>query len=161
MIDLDALEALAKAATPGPWRRGYSSGRCVVDHNNGRGGGHDRGQCDHRYVGWIDDEHHISRDPGYEAVGAPYILRQDVCGNFDYEEGGVIEPKDAVFIAAADPSTVLALIARLRAAELVCLAVLGVVDVTTGAVEPDWAGNENWQDVKTALRAYLASKASR
>lgn len=121
MIDLDALERLAKVTDSRRWDFIHGPGESVVI------AGHRQVIAACRY-----DE-----QPAAQAWNC------------------------AQYIAAANPTTVLALIARLRAAELVCLAMLGVVDLTMGAVEPDWAGNENWQDVKAALRAYLASKASR
>ena len=69
-IDLDALEELAKAATPGPWRANRSTAY------------------------------------GYAVVETP-----------DVEVAAELDAGDAAFIAAADPSTVLALIARVREAE--------------------------------------------
>lgn len=81
MTDLDELEALAKAATPGPWN--------------------DRGTS-------IDD---FGRE--YEASLS-----------FEWTPNGIGDPglndnflNDAAFIAAANPTTLLALIARVRAAE--------------------------------------------
>lgn len=40
---------------------------------------------------WFDDYHTISTENG----------RTEVCGNYDYEEGGVVYENDAPFIAAA------------------------------------------------------------
>lgn len=108
--DLDALEALAKAATPGPW-----------DATEG--------------------------DSGPE-VHAGEILRHEI--DFLLREGGHDQGRsDARFIAAADPSTILALIAELRQ-------------------EREWAGslldkageiaqqNRNLVEVRLALEAALS-----
>jgi hypothetical protein len=79
-IDLDKLEALAKAATPGPWR--LSEKEIIV---------------------YSADEQH-----GYNV--------HDMKGG---GHEGMLEnhKKDAAFIAAANPSAVLALIARVRELE--------------------------------------------
>ena len=71
-VDLDALEALAKAATPGPWTH-YET---------------------------MQADNHVT-------AGGGILTGTHVCGP-------TYEKKNAAFIATADPSTVLALIAELR-----------------------------------------------
>jgi hypothetical protein len=85
--DLDRLETLAKAATAGPWRRGYTWDK------------------DNTYMDGGSAEHLICQD---REAGV------EVCGNFDAEMGGVVEIVDAEYIAAASPDVVLRLIARIR-----------------------------------------------
>lgn len=87
VIDLDALETLAQEATPGPW------------NYDPEDGGVDR----------------LEDDEG-EIVVAGWVI-----GTF-WPHGGptrqlLLEPADAEFIAAANPATVLALIADLRRAQ--------------------------------------------
>lgn len=74
-VDLDALEALAKAATPGPWAH-YET---------------------------MQADNHVTA----VTAGGGILTGTHVCGP-------TYEKKNAEFIAAADPSTVLALIAELR-----------------------------------------------
>lgn len=83
--DLDALEALAKAATPGPWvldNSGWSRPYSVPD----------------RIAGGISENDWTN-----------VIMPQDEQGG-----GSWSRDEDAEYIAAADPSTILALIAELR-----------------------------------------------
>lgn len=89
-VDLDALEALAKAATPGPWES------------------------------WNVDDETIEVRAGTALKGGrshrttDMIVEYDVYG-FDLDEPDFVRREaDADFIAATDPSTVLALIAELR-----------------------------------------------
>lgn len=90
-LDLDALCAKAQAATPGPWEvRPYT------------------GDSDPEYVGPIAGEE-ITTESG------DTVLTQLGCSCCDFGLEG--RPEDAAHIAAFDPPTVLALIARLRAAE--------------------------------------------
>ena len=74
MTDIDKLEALAKAATPGPWR----SESCGVD------------DC------WCEVVNCDAREEGVSGSGA-------------------LSKCDARYIAEANPATVLALIAEVRA----------------------------------------------
>lgn len=76
-LDLDALEATARAATPGPW-----------------------------FARGLDDEPTVNHEFDTEGHGPGY-------GAHVYPD----KPEDAVFIAAFDPPTVLALIERVREAE--------------------------------------------
>lgn len=82
MIDLDALEKLAREATPGPWEIEYGTG---------------------------DDE------------GEVYGLRARLGERLIETDTGIYPPRrrDAAFIAAANPSTVLALVARVRELEAI------------------------------------------
>lgn len=107
-LDLAAIEARCNAATPGPWRVGYATGRCTLPHVHGVG------DCDYR-VSWWDEEqlHDITRDA---PVGAPYDDAVKVCGNYNVESGGVVHECDAAFIAHARED-IPALLARVRELE--------------------------------------------
>lgn len=120
-IDLAELERLAREATPGPWERG--------DHWHIQGS--DSCQCSERHGplveerqmninGTMMDAHvHRSEKPWWEH-GIYSEARQ---GGFpvnvvnDTQEYGLMADTDAEFIAATDPKTVLALLARVREAE--------------------------------------------
>ena len=86
-LDLGALEATAKAATPGPWR---------WDEDFGENG--DTGLA-------------LTNDARAEVVGA---YNWHCCS---FRDDPTVEDNDAEHIAAFDPPTVLALIAKLREAE--------------------------------------------
>lgn len=85
-LDLDALEATAKAATPGPWR---------WDEDFGENG--DTGLA-------------LTNDARAEVVGA---YNWHCCS---FRDDPTVEDNDAEHIAAFDPPTVLELIAKLREA---------------------------------------------
>jgi len=94
MIDLDEIERLARAATPGKW----SVRETVI---NGIGyGGH-----------WVETDHEdliqITGSGGARSFTHRVFDRQIHDDN----------EANAAYIAAANPATVLALVARLRAAE--------------------------------------------
>jgi len=99
--DLDALEAKAKAAMPGPWT-GY-----VMDHIAGCSvyGPHWRLAS----MEWYDEP--FPHDNGIEGDPRRYLGEPVPPPSHDETDA------TAAYIAAADPSTVLALIARVRAAE--------------------------------------------
>lgn len=87
MLDLDALERAAAAATPGPWQNAWK-----VDTHS---------------------EHMIwTLAPGYEGADADIVA----CTWFDGPRMSMLEA-DADFVCAANPAAILTLIARLRAAE--------------------------------------------
>ena len=112
MIDLDELQKLAEAATPGEWTIEKDYHRCylLVDEDCE----HKKSSLTERTVyrkseGDIEDAVlHVHES--YEA----HRISPDVAGNFDYEEGGIIKTADAEFIAAANPQVILELIERLR-----------------------------------------------
>lgn len=111
---LAELERLASAATPGPWRVGYPAFRCVLDH---AGEAHGRGKCRYSFEGWRDGEGQVSRDIGYGPESVSGDEAPVVAGTWDYECGGVREPADAAFIAAARTAVpeLVAEVRRLRA----------------------------------------------
>lgn len=94
--DLDALEAKARAATAGEWITGglWPSVSVIVCVDPGCGGA---GDC--------------PEPPAFEPVAMFHLAS-------DYEKPPPAQAQaDAAFVAAANPQTILALIARLRAAE--------------------------------------------
>ena len=88
--DLDRLEALARAATPGPWRRGADLRAVITDYRDENG----NSSADN-YVrgGWVKTIFRV-----HSAAWRP--IGQQV--------------SDLDFCAAANPSTVLRLIAECR-----------------------------------------------
>lgn len=110
MTAADRLRALAEAATPGPWVRGWWTGQaesnCECDRKGPLLG--KRPQNDYPGAGpyhfhesdFHEDEHQIS---GL----APSC--EEVAGNYDYEEGGIIKSADAAYIAALHPAVALAI----------------------------------------------------
>jgi hypothetical protein len=95
----EELRAALAGASPGPWRAGGPTFRCVLDH--GPGGRHGAGVCRYTFDGWADDYGEVSRDIGYTPESVSTDRPPVVAGTWDYEEGGVKEPADAAFIAAA------------------------------------------------------------
>lgn len=88
MIDLDKLEQLALAATPGPWLHRHDPGNPVG--------------CQH----------------GIKLPGEHGYWVADCLDNADRNTvGGHAGMRNAAYIAAANPAAVLELIRRLRAAE--------------------------------------------
>lgn len=87
-LDLDRLEALARAATPGPWKPtdGYEASQ----------------------AGRHDDDVSVLED----ASGDPVIEHVYYDGHHT-----IVRPRDVQFIAAANPAVILDLVERLRAAE--------------------------------------------
>lgn len=129
-LDLSKLEALAKAATGGPWYANRSDEcsvplcpLCEYDSDNPDREHHQENRWSVSRVkdapGWTTD----CALPGY-----------GICQH------------DAEYIAAADPTTVLALVARLRAAEELLADALSYVDV---------APFEGSLDVAERVRAFL------
>jgi hypothetical protein len=103
---LEELERLARQATSGKWRAGRPSGRCLLQHEHGHG------RCDYRltdYVGDVGVAVEVER-------GRPCAEALVVVQGTD-EEGECASAADSAYIAAADPATVLALIARIRELE--------------------------------------------
>jgi hypothetical protein len=93
--ELDRLAELSAAATPGPWRVGRPLFRCRLDHEHGPGG------CRYSFAGWSDDPTAVSQDAGHTTYSVAGGGPPPVCGQWDYDEGGVFDPVDAAFIAAA------------------------------------------------------------
>lgn len=119
MIDLDALEAAARAATPGEWgHSSYPSGTEFIQFG-------ERGP-NQSYRGA-----HITY---YDVVSLGLSERETRHGKW----------ADAEYISLANPATILALIARLRAAE----AALRLVDAQ---------GDEPSPKERAAMHAALAA----
>lgn len=111
--ELDELERLASKATPGPWRVGVPLFRCQNPaHKPAR---HVTAECVHRFLEWWDGGGEvISRDIGYTETSTKKDEPPVIAGMWDYELGGIQEPADAAFIAAANPDTVRALVAEVK-----------------------------------------------
>lgn len=130
-LDLDELERLAKAATPGPWEwmgnpighrvwlSTTHSGRiCVMGFKRwGPQGAQPVFQKDGRLV----DGKELFTFEVCDAVGMDAAKKDNACYRYDIE--GIDHP-DAAFIAAANPKTILALIARVRELEWIETALL-------------------------------------
>lgn len=104
--DVAELRRLAEAATPGPWSfeapvRSESHierelCRCSVGD-------------EYEFVSETADGHvHL-----WHESHIIYAGEKVVAGNYDYEDGGIIERRDRDYIAAANPATVLGLLDRL------------------------------------------------
>lgn len=100
-IDLDKIQRLAEAATPGPWRPGRPDMLTL-----GASGG---------YVKYIyaDDQrggfHHVTGDP------LPLVVGMGACdGSAVGDEAGEEALANAAFIAGTDPETTLAMVEELR-----------------------------------------------
>lgn len=90
MKPLDKLKELAKAATPGPWLKGSWGGRCRMDH------AHSRETCDYNFK--LD-----------ESVSCVSLEGNRTLIGWD-ENGPVLSSRNASFIAAANPDTILRLL---------------------------------------------------
>lgn len=120
-IDLDALEATARAATPGPW---------------------------HRHPHPLDDQMSDIRGP--------------INDDYDVVVYAESEPSDAEHIAAFDPPTVLALIARLREAE----ACIAVVEANIGGPKRMADGHMSYivtedEPIRAAITRYKTTKTEK
>ncbi len=120
-LDLDAHEAIARAAQPGPWQWYGNTKHCDVSLATVHGGrvfvmqfarwgmryGQPRFQVDHRMRSLAE----LTR--GGDPMGARFEVsyRKDFVG---------IGHPDATHIAANDPTTALALITRIRELESAC-----------------------------------------
>lgn len=96
-MTLDELKKLAEAATPGPWFCGHWTDRCRAKHEHHG----PRAGCIY------EPTRHEDNEPAHDIGAGDGSL---VAGNYDYEEGGIIEPKDTAFIVATNPATVLKLL---------------------------------------------------
>jgi hypothetical protein len=110
-VDTVKLRELCERATPGPWRKGSPTIKCILPHFP-----HGQGQCEYGHHGW-DDYREVHQD-------RPYTGQDDaeaglIAGQWDYEEGGIRKDEDAAFIAAARTALpeCLDLIEYLRAVE--------------------------------------------
>ena len=128
-MDLNELEARAKAATQGEWVVGnnwnragvtpilFGDGKCFYCQKEGSPNPEreELGVINgkrmlmhwHRRATPINPEHVIETADGYHQI----------TGNYEYEEGGVVRAEDAAYIAAASPQVVLALIEQIRTLE--------------------------------------------
>ncbi len=85
--DIDSLERLARAATPGPWKWTESYGSVSLDRDV----------------------------PNHDHTLGDHVLFAEPCG--DCNSSVLVEDADAAYLAAVSPDVVLGLIALLRAAE--------------------------------------------
>lgn len=96
-MELEELELLEKAATPGPWFTGSWSGRCYMNHAHGKG------VCNYEYT--------MAQEPGLLACASRPNL--EIVGYDDW--GKILSDKDAAFLAAAR-NALPGLIAEVKAA---------------------------------------------
>lgn len=101
MTDLTELKKLAKAATPGPWDADCDEGEGEVEVNAGTA-----------RTSWVDHGNGImTGTPPRSWRVTDRIVERDDLWDEDFEQAAA----DADFIAAANPSTVLGLIAQIEA----------------------------------------------
>ncbi|MGN7186976.1 hypothetical protein [Microbacterium enclense] len=124
-FDLDALETTARAATCGPWT------------------------WDDRLVPSLGG---MAGEPGVYEYRKP-VLEAEHWGECGCRSACTLElnvaPEDRAHIASASPDVVLALVARLRAAESVIAAARNLNDRAQG--DPD-----NWEDMDRTLKGERA-----
>lgn len=96
MTDLKDLKELAEAATPGPWHGGHGASLDAVN------------------TAWRDQNNNMTPDNYVKGGWAKVVALVGQRAWRNISQCG----KDAAFIAAANPKTVLELIARVEAAEL-------------------------------------------
>lgn len=96
-VDLHALEQLAKAATDGPW---------IVQE--------DCGNCNGRHIVESRLESEMGEYGSILSSWHPEVVGCCLEGGLGPNVDRWVAPADAAFIAAANPQTILALIARLR-----------------------------------------------
>jgi len=154
-LDLDGLERLAKAATPGPWVAGWWVGQAAS-------------QCDCALEGelvattrsrdspdWGDIHHHASflHASGREvSVAKPTGFCEDAGIVLEGRgDAGFRRPEDAAFVAACDPGTILALVAHVRAVE-------GARAATLEVGQHLVADRDEWRKVAEGLAARLAER---
>lgn len=114
MTDLERMKQLADAATPGPWRVCGGATPHYKSIHSGEG-----------YVVFGMADVHHDREGSGSTINAPGMDRQAA---------------NAAYIAAANPSEILSLIARLEAAEA------EVARLTGDLAAADDAHAENWAD---------------
>lgn len=114
-VPLDGLEAVARAATPGPRRVGAPAFQCIIRHQPD-GFGHGGPQCRYTFQGWGGHDRQVSRDMCYTEESESKDVPPPIVGMWDYEEGGAYDPADAIHIAHFDRDVCLALVAEAREA---------------------------------------------
>lgn len=100
--DIEKLRELEKQATPGKWRKGQGWFRCKINHGvdaKGKKIWHGGKKCKYTFDIWNDNFHDIRVDPGYKE-GDEEVFDSQICGNYDYEEGGVVKEEDNDLICA-------------------------------------------------------------
>lgn len=116
--EFETLAEIEKRATPGPWAVGYAPGGRLVNEDDTfpRLRGTPIGQCVDcgasplvREWGAENGRAHVHRARIEEALADPApeprrvfsaATGEQVCGLYDHDEGGVIEPHDAALIVA-------------------------------------------------------------
>lgn len=99
-VDRDLLRKLEAAATPGPWVRGWYSGQAEGKCPCDRKGPLLAKVPQTQYPG--DGPFHVHETDFFEddhAITGPDLLEQ-VAGNYDYEQGGIVSRADADLIVA-------------------------------------------------------------
>ncbi|MEZ2373093.1 hypothetical protein [Arthrobacter sp. RCC_34] len=119
-LDLDRLEALADAATPGKWMARADELTWMLEPDDEFGCGYCEDGAPLIIVKEFGSDSGRSFTMHYHQ-GATHHVEVDgsdnpITGNYDYEEGGILETADAVFIAETGPDVVKELVRQLREA---------------------------------------------
>ena len=122
-LDLKALRKVAEAATQGPWVRGdnwlragvttkFGDGKCAYCQSAGEPErvGRERINGKRMIAHWHRNPEPYEPDHLIETADGT----ARIAGNYDYEEGGIVHPCDAAYIATFDPPTIMALLDRLE-----------------------------------------------
>lgn len=162
-LDLDALQALAKAATAGPWE--YDTEKNEGDYGAGP-------DCSSGFDSYVI--HDGKGQTLFDSLNSNAAVVQEDYDEDHFRAWDEVAERNAKFIAAASPQTVLALIDRLRKAEAEASRLNTLIntpelqDFARGVVLESVHQRERWgtesDDGKTAadwfwLIGYLAQKA--
>ncbi|WRS30581.1 hypothetical protein U6G28_02525 [Actinomycetaceae bacterium MB13-C1-2] len=100
MITDQEMRDLADKATEGPWATAIPGPLSYATHSRNECRCNDSEDYEYRF-------HRHDQDGGHwhQQIDAHHVYANDekitIAGNYDYEDGGIIEPHDAAFIAAA------------------------------------------------------------
>lgn len=90
------VQAAYAKMTPGPWVQGVGMFSCNDDHG---GESHGKGKCRYLFRGYAPRDNEITRS-GLIELESVAEDEQRVAGNYDYEQGGIINAEDAAGIVA-------------------------------------------------------------
>lgn len=147
-LDPKKLRAIAEAATPGPWEAVEETSTWMLKQ-----GDDPLTDCDpcsqgespikvETYDSWTADNGYVFDATINHTHHAEAHQVSPVTGNYDYEEGGILEERDVQFIATFDPPTVLTLLSRLEQAEQA----LGAAERQIAARTGETAAERIWRN---------------